>query len=153
VAPEEFLAIEGNEYQLSYREEKVQRLEKAVIHSQKQVEVARIPRGNGQILWAPLPVENSDRIEPLAALYRFALRTAAVAPLFTLNPASSAALVYPTVFDDAVLYTLVSECDRDLSFTLTQIEPQTPIRIDLKAQRSSLLFVRRKNGEVISKLG
>ena len=152
VAPEEFLFIEGIEYQLSYRGEKIQRLEKTIIKSHRRAEVAKIPHGKGQILWAPLPVENSDRMEPLAALYQFALRAADVAPLFSLKPTSTVMLVCPTVFDDAVLYTLVSECDRDTPLTLVHLETKTEIHVNLPAQRSTLIFLNRREGRILSKL-
>ncbi|MFY9937755.1 MAG: hypothetical protein WAK33_12825, partial [Silvibacterium sp.] len=72
--------------------------------------VETITHGSGHILWAQDPVEFSEDYEPTAALYRYALKFAGVAPsLREIAPLSPAVLAFPTVLDDAVLYSFSNE--------------------------------------------
>lgn len=152
VVQEEFLTIDGTEHLLSYRGDKIQKVEKAVVRQDGPASVLTIRHGKGVILWSPLPVEISDSVEPCAALYSVALKQAGIQPPFTIGQNDPSVLVLPGIFQSAVLYTLVSESDRDTEVRLTHRETGTPVNVTLPAQRAAMVFVNRKDGEIISRL-
>ena len=66
--------------------------------------------GAGKILWAADPVEFSEGYEAVAALYRWALNEAGVKAAFReVHPLAQSTLAFPTVLDDAVLYSFSNE--------------------------------------------
>ena len=152
VAQEEFLSIDGREFRLSFRGEKIQRLEKAVVKGDSAPTVHVIPMGKGKLLWSPLPVEVSESVEPGVELYKLALRDAGIAPVFRLEHDDPSILIVPTVFGKAVLYTIVSERDQDAQVQFIHLETQTRISVTVPAQRPVLFFVDRKDGTIVSSL-
>ena len=150
VTQEESLIIGRKEYRLSYRGEKLQRIEKSVVKEGETPAISIVRRGKGKIFWSPLPVEISDTPDTTAALYRYALKEAGVASVCEVDQRDSSVLIAPTVFNDAVLYTLVSECDRDVEAKWTHSESRTPLSITVRAQRSALVFVNRKTGNTLA---
>ena len=152
VSEEEFFTLEGTEYQLSYRGEKMQRIEKGVDTSDREAGLAAIPHGAGKIIWCPLPVELSESIEPAAALYRYAALQAGISPLVSIEPKSPGILVLPSLYEGAALYTLASGCDRDTRVRLTLLETNTHLNITVPAQRTAMGFVDRNQGELLGQL-
>jgi len=152
VAEEEFLRIGEIEYRLSYRGEKIQRVEKAIVHPDQKPAILTIPHGSGKLIWCPLPVELSDTVEPTIELYRYALNQAGVVPVCRAEPLNSGVIVIPAIFEDAVLYTLISECDRDTDILLTHLEPKTELKISVPAGRVAMVFIDRKKGKVLGEL-
>ena len=150
VAQEESILIGRKEYRLSYRGEKLQRIEKSVVEGSEIPAISIIERGKGKILWSPLPVESADMPETTAALYRYALKEAGVIATCEVERQNPSVLIAPTVFNEAVLYTLVSECDRDSEVKWNHRESNTPLSITVRAQRSALVFVNRKTGKVLA---
>jgi len=153
VAEEEFLMIDGHEYQVSYRGDKIQRIEKAVVDEDDPQEVMTIPHGKGMIFWSPLPVEVSESVEPTVALYEYALKGAQLSPVFSLEKKDPSVLVLPTVFNDSILYTFVSESDRDEEVHVLDKETKTAFTAEVPAQRTALVFLSRKDGTILAKLG
>ncbi|MBI5216094.1 MAG: cellulase family glycosylhydrolase [Ignavibacteriae bacterium] len=157
IMQEEFLNIDGNEIQLSFRGNKIQRLEKAVLRSSKDGlhlagGVHLIPRGKGNIIWSPLPVELSEQIQATVVLYSLALKQANVERTFSLEEEALGVLILPTIFKDSVMYTFVSETDRDTKINFKHIEAKTSIHVIVPAQRTSVLFMSREDGRIISTL-
>lgn len=150
VAQEESIVIGRKEYRVSYRGDKLQRIEKSVVEGGKIPAIAIIRRGKGKILWSPLPVEISDTPETTAALYRFALKEAGVEAACEVEQQNPSVLIAPTVFNEAVLYTFVSECDRDTEVKWTHRESNSSLSITVRAQRSAIVFVNRKTGKVLA---
>jgi hypothetical protein len=73
--------------------------------------------GKGKVLFSPLPLELNDNLETLGAVYRYALKTAGVAPAYDAGGLDPGVLVCPTRFPHATLYVLTSESDqRAVSF-------------------------------------
>lgn len=153
VTQEEFLIIDGVEHQLSFRGEKIQRIEKGSVESESTPSVKMLKHGSGQILWSPIPVEVSDTFDAIVALYKFALRQSKVTAVCALEKPNPSVLVSPTIFEKAVLYTCVSECDRDAKINFVHLESQTPIQLTVPAQRTTLIFVERKTGKILTQLG
>jgi hypothetical protein len=153
VAQTEFLRIGDATWRLDFRGDKLQRAEKAVVDGAQVTGLLEHARGKGRILWAPLPVELSESIEPSAALYSAAARVAGLEPAFTVDGADPSILILPLVFQDAVLYTFVSESGRDADLRLVHRETQTPVEVHLPAHRSAAVVLRRRDGAVLARRG
>jgi hypothetical protein len=128
----------------------MQRVEKAVAGVAK-VLVAR--HGKGKIVWSPLPVEIGEGIEATVAFYRYALVQAGVITNFRVVPDNAGVLVVPSVFERHVIYTFVSETDRDVSLRLFHKESRGSIPVVVKAGRTALVVLDRKTGSVIDTTG
>lgn len=152
VAEEEILTIDGVEYQLSFRGDKIQRIEKSVVKGNARQEIHIIPHGKGNIIWSPLPVELAESPEPTRTLYQFGLKHANLESIFSVEKSHSSILVLPTMYNDAILCTIVSESSQDEKIIIHYSETNTPINVTIPAQRSVILFISRKNGSIISSL-
>ena len=143
VAESEAITIGESEYLVRYDGEKMQRLEKAVT-SQSRGRPIIHAYGSGRIVWCPLPLELSDSMPALAAFYNLALAQAGIAPVFTATPRTPAVLILPSVFRDVVLYTFVSETDRETQMTVTHLETKKRFDVLVPAERTAMVFVERK---------
>jgi hypothetical protein len=150
VMPSEFLALGNGELHFRFGGEKMQRLEKAIVGEEKTARVHVAPRGAGKLVWCPLPVEASDTNEPVAEFYRYALAQASVAPLFTATGANPSILIRPTVFAGAVLYTFVSESERDTTLQVTNAAGKTAFTVKLPAQRAVFALLDRLTGRTLA---
>lgn len=114
--------------------------------------VETIRQGSGQILWASDPVELADGYDQTAALYNYALRSAEVKASFsgTLSPA---VLAFPTVLDDAVLYSFSNESLDDQSVDIRDAVSGAQLKFTLQAQRGGTILLSRKNGSVLAASG
>ena len=153
VMQSESLRIDEKTFQVGYRDQKIQRLERAVPTGESPAPVKVVARGKGRILWCPLPIELSDNAEAIAALYRYALSQSGWQQVYTIEKLNPALLIYPTVYDRVVLYTLVNEGDQDVTVRLTHVESRTPLSIPVAAGRTAMLLVDRKTGRVMDYLG
>jgi hypothetical protein len=152
VKESEFVTIGNRDYVVRYEGEEMQRLEKAVISPPPQsARPITFVSGPG-IIWSMLPLELGDSMPALAAFYRLALARARIAPVFTAIPRTPAVLVLPSLFRDVVLYTFVSETDRDTRMQLTHLESRTRFSVLVPAQRTSMVLLERKTGKIIGRL-
>ncbi len=141
----------GTRYVTRYEGEKIQRIEKAVVTGfQLPVQPLVRAHGAGRFIWSPLPLEVGDSMPALVAFYSLALAQARVAPVFSASPHRPSVLVLPSVFRDVVLYTFVSETDRDAQMQLTHSETKTRFAVTVRAGRTAMLLVDRKSGKVIA---
>jgi hypothetical protein len=75
------------------------------------------PLGKGKILFAALPLELNDNLHSVGEVYRYALKAANVAPVYSTTITDPGILICPTLFPEATLYVLASESNRhDVSF-------------------------------------
>jgi hypothetical protein len=88
----------------------------------------------------------------LVAFYRLALADARIAPIFTAIPRTPAVLILPSLFRDVVLYTFVSEIDRDTRIQITHLESRTRFSALVPAQRTAMVLLERKTGKIIGRL-
>ena len=65
--------------------------------------------GKGKILFSALPLELNDRLDAVAAVYNYALKTAGIEPVYTTANDDSGILICPTLLPHATLYVLTSE--------------------------------------------
>jgi len=59
-------------------------------------------------------------------------------------------LVLPSVFRNVVLYTLISETDRDKMIQVTHLETRTRIPVLVPADRTGMVLIDRKSGKILS---
>jgi hypothetical protein len=141
VAQQEHLEIDRITYELSFRGDKLQRVDTAAIAGATTPRVRELPLGQGALIWSPLPVELGHQVETTVALYRFALSRARVDPLFSLADPDPGILVYPAQFENALLLGVVSELGAPSDVT---IEPTgaAPIRLSLPPGRATMVLTR-----------
>ncbi len=162
VSNSEFIAIADREYEVRFEGEKVQRIEKAIVQPMAVIQGSRLPttnprsaqvlirsHGAGRFIWSPLPLELGDSTEALVAYYRFALQQAGVSSGFKVTPDTPSLLILPSVFEKAVLYTIVSETNCDLPITLQHLETSSRVSLNIPAKRAALVWLDRRSGEPI----
>lgn len=112
-----------------------------------------IRHGGGHILWERDPVEFSEDYEPTAALYRYALDYAGIKPPFLeLTPLSPGVLAFPTVLDNAVLYSFSNESLDAQTVNLMDAVSGAHIHFTIAAQRGAMLLIGR-NGVALASYG
>jgi hypothetical protein len=153
IAESEAITIGAREFLLRYDGEKMQRLDKAVVQpSRLPVRPLTIDFDSGKFIWSTLPLELGDSMPALAAFYRLALSQARISPVFTAIPRTPAVLILPSIFRDVVLYTFVSETNRDTRMHVTHLESRTRFAVSVPAQRTAMVLLDRKNGQIIARL-
>ena len=70
------------------------------------------PLGRGRILFAALPLELNDNLQAVGDVYRYALKVAGAAPVYTTTLKDPGILICPTRFPNATLYVITSESDQ-----------------------------------------
>jgi len=115
--------------------------------------VEMIPHGSGKILWAADPVEFAEGYDATAALYRWALEQAGVRPAFReAQPLARSVLAFPTVLDDAVLYSFSNESAEAQPVYIVDAVTGAHIHFTLRAQGGAALLLSR-DGKVLSSYG
>ncbi len=152
VAEEETLRLEGADLRVAFHGESFQRIEKAVVGGEERAEVRTIPMGAGKVIWCPLPVEVGSESAPVAALYRYALKQSGVAPVFSIERADPSVLIRPSVFEECVLYTMISESGEHKRIALTHRENGARISVTLPPQRAAQVLIERKSGRIVGQL-
>lgn len=113
-----------------------------------------VPYGAGKILWFADPVEFSEEYESAAAVYIFAAASAQVpASIKPLSPLSPAVLAFPTILQDAVLYSFSNETFRDQQVDFEDRATSAHIHFSLRAQGGAVLLLRKSDGQVIASYG
>lgn len=139
VAESEVITIGAREYLVRYDGEKMQRIEKAVFRGASRLIMSAY--GSGRFVWSQLALELGDSMTALAAFYRFALAQAGVAPVFTATPRTPGVLILPAVFRDVVLYTFVSEIDRDTRMAVTDLRSKRTFNVLVPAERTAMILI------------
>jgi hypothetical protein len=70
---------------------------------------AEVTLGKGKILFSALPLELNDRLDSVAAVYRYAIEAAGIKPEYTTTVRNPGILIAPTLLPKATLYVLTSE--------------------------------------------
>jgi hypothetical protein len=68
--------------------------------------------GRGKILFAPLPIELNDNLAAVGDVYRYALKAAGVAAVYSTTLTDPGILICPTQYPEATLYVITSESDQ-----------------------------------------
>lgn len=111
-----------------------------------------ISHGQGKILWAADPVEFAEGYDALAALYRFALQSSGVKPAFE-GSLSAGVLAFPTVLDNAVLYSFSNESFDSQPVDIRDTLTGARIKFTLEPQRGAAVLLNRKTGAVLAAYG
>jgi len=113
--------------------------------------VIEAPYGAGRILWCPLPLELNERIEPMAALYRYALNASGCARELEWARGGELPGVYGRKlrFAAGALFVFVSEFASDASIEVKDPETGTSYSFILEKERS-VLFAVDESGRVRS---
>ncbi len=152
VGAEEHLTIDGREYRLGFRGHKLQKIEKFVVEDQASPEVVVVPSGKGAFILCPLPVELSDSMDAIAALYRFAVAKSGIAPTVTVSTDDPSVLVRAVVFRDAVLTVFVSDAASARKITWTLAGSGKTFTVEVPARRTVVSIHGRTDGRVIATL-
>jgi hypothetical protein len=113
-----------------------------------------VAHGRGTILWAADPVEFAENYEPASTLYQYAMKRAGIAPAFQeLQPLSPGVMAFPTILENAVLYSFSSELLDDTEVDIQDVATKARIHFHLAAQRGALILLRRPDGHVLSSYG
>lgn len=152
VAADEVARIDEKLTRVSYRGEKMQRLQKAVLAPGAEVPPV-IPYGKGKIVWSPLPLELSDESDAAVTFHRLALRESGISPLFTREKPDrpSTVFVFPLLFARAALYILVSEGGAGETVELTHEETGFSFSARVAAGRTAMVLVSRTERSEISR--
>jgi hypothetical protein len=142
----ESFAVGGKEYLVRFEGEKIQRIEKSLIKGRGTAPVAG-RYGPGKLIRSALPLELGDSIEAVVAFYRFAMSETGVEPRFVATPRTPAVLVLPSVFREVVLYTFVSEIDRDTELRVTDVPTRKQFSVSVPAGRTAMVLINRRTGE------
>jgi hypothetical protein len=116
--------------------------------------VQEIPYGKGRIFWAAYPVELAQGAKPAAELYAMVMSAVGVQPPFEMKSSvGPGVLIYPTVLDDAVLYVMVSETDKNTDVDLRDKTSNAELKLRLLAGHSALAVIRKSDGGIAAKYG
>ncbi|HEX2268615.1 MAG TPA: beta-galactosidase, partial [Pyrinomonadaceae bacterium] len=149
VSQSEAVTIGSQVYTIRYEGEKMQRIEKSVFPNSRPLVQTH---GTGKLIWCPLPLEVGDSMTALSAFYNLALNQAQVRRIFNASPHSPAVLVLPSVFRDVVLYTFVSEIDRDTTMEVIHLETKSSFPVTVRGDRTAMVLLDRKNGKILARL-
>jgi hypothetical protein len=151
VAGEEEAIIFGSEYRVSFGGDKIGRVDKAVLGGLGgTIRTEQI--GAGKLVYAALPFELADNIEPTIALYQFALKQAVIQPPFSIETLDPGVLIRPLIFKDAILYSLVSETDADKELSFADNATGKALKVNVPAQRA-VMFLLARDGRVLAQYG
>lgn len=122
-----------------------------VLHFADDKSVETVQHGRGKILWAADPLEFAEDYDPTASLYRYALQDVGIEPSFdgTLSPG---VLAFPTVLDDAVLYSFSNESLDNQPVNIRDAVTGAHLRFTLSSQRGAMILLSRK-GAVLASYG
>lgn len=102
--------------------------------------------GKGKLIHCPLPLELSDSIEPLAELYRFAIKEAGITnTICKINEIDTKPnlMVYPIPYENCTVYTIVNEGEDD-SINFTDLASGAEIKMNVKGQRGCKIWIDKK---------
>lgn len=149
VSQSESISIGPQVFTTRFEGEKIQRVEKSVF---PRTRVLYQPYGLGHFIWSPLPLELGDSMTALSAFYTYALKQARISPVFSASPHSPSVLVVPSLFRDVVLYTFISEVDRDTTMRVTHLETGTRFPVTVRADRTAMVLIDRQSGKIRGRL-
>jgi hypothetical protein len=110
--------------------------------------------GSGHIFWAPYPVELAEGEMAAAKLYSAVFSEAGLTSPYELKSADApGVLIYPTILQDAVLYVMVSERDRDYDLDLVDRTTKGELKLRLPAEHAAMALIRKSDGAIIAKYG
>jgi len=113
--------------------------------------LVEVALGRGKLIWCPLPVELNDRIEPVAALYRYAAEAAGVRQTLLWRKGGEEPGVYgrKLSFEKGYLYIFVSETAWDREIEVQDPDTKQIYSFVLEKERSAL-FATDRTGRLLA---
>ncbi|HEY0784956.1 MAG TPA: beta-galactosidase [Acidobacteriaceae bacterium] len=139
LARQQHVTLPGGALPLTYPGLMITRLQQAVLPGSR--DWVELPVGRGRILYSPLPLEISDDIPTLAAVYRYALHAAGVEPAYTLSGDAPGITLAPTSYPAATLYVLTSESSADTRVTFRDTRSGKEFSGTIAAGHAALLLI------------
>lgn len=155
VRREEALRIGEETVQVSYGHRKIAELCKEVPaeagNGMAVPSIIEVALGNGRLLWSPLPLELNDRIDTVAAAYRYAMKKSGADQGLIWHKGGEASGVYgrKISFEDGALFVFGSEQSWDTEIEIKDPVSNTVYSFILEADRS-VLFAVNKSGELLA---
>ncbi len=112
--------------------------------------LAEVAVGQGRVLAAALPVEWNDNLEATGALYRYALKRAGVAPVYTTELQDADVLISPEQFPEATLYTVVVEGSSPTTVGFRDAASGKELSGLVDAGRAAMVLVTKTGGVAAS---
>ncbi|HRH42781.1 MAG TPA: cellulase family glycosylhydrolase [Pyrinomonadaceae bacterium] len=148
VSHNERMTIEGKIYRTHFGGEKIQQVRRADFYNDYLLNFSL--NGN-EVLWSPVPLEIGENMDAIKAFYDSAIKKAKLLPYFSLANDIPTILVRPTEFEKAILYLVMNESGNNELVELTHLPTKTKIEINLEAGKTSLIFVDKQTGKVLSR--
>ena len=98
------------------------------------------PLGKGKILFSALPLELNDNLQALGDIYRYALKTAGVSPVYTTTLNDPGIVIAPSAYPEATLYVITSESNRH-QVSFEDVRSQRKFSGTLESGRAALLLI------------
>jgi hypothetical protein len=154
VVQNELPVIGDKTYPTRFRQLKIQRLFKLVDTNGRSI--ITIPWGKGNVFWSTLPLENAEEIDPLVAFYELGVGAAEISSGFPKPFRDETTLYLTSEFANHVMLVGVSETSwptrTDISNILHGSKTSRSFTIEVPPQRTGILFIDRRSGEIVSHL-
>ncbi len=137
---------------LSFDQQKQNSLEALRFSDDSTLKEIRL--GKGRIFWAAYPVELAEGTQAAADLYQYVASRASIAPIFDVPPSlSPGILIYPTMFEDSILYTIISDNADDTNVDLRDKFTELRVSLRIPSQHAAMVLIGRREKKVIAKYG
>lgn len=149
VLREEIIEINGRDYFVSFAHERIADTVKgALLTSENSSAIVETPYGFGEIIWSPIPVELSERNEPIVALYEYVLDKVDINQPFIWKKGD-----YPGIygnklsFEKGFLFIFVSEFSKDTAIEITDPVTNQTYSFTIESDRT-VMFATDKQGVI-----
>jgi hypothetical protein len=113
-----------------------------------------IPHGKGRIFWAAYPVELSEDLQSTADLYSYVASGLNISPMFTSRtPVPPGILVFPTVFEDSILYVLVSDSADNAAIQVRDNATGADLTMTLPAEHAAIAVISKRDKKIVARYG
>jgi hypothetical protein len=141
----------GRPYSFSFSQDRQQRLEYLVFDNGSLSKETSL--GKGKLFWLAYPVELAEGSRLASEAYEKILPRITFMVPFATPVYVPAVLIYPVELQEAILYIIESESDRDLDIDLLDQTTRADFKLHLSAQRAALALIDKKSKQIVAKYG
>jgi hypothetical protein len=115
--------------------------------------------GTGQLFWIAYPLELAENYLEVPLFYRAIVQAAGIKPDLDVHTSwggalpNTSILIYELQLQDAILYILESEVDRDIDLGLHHIPTEAVANIHLPKQHAALVLIDKHTKQIVAKYG
>jgi hypothetical protein len=142
---------QGRPYSFSFSQDRQQRLEYLVFDNGSLSKETSL--GKGKLFWLAYPVELAEGSRLASEAYEKILPRITFMVPFATPVYVPAVLIYPVELQDAILYIIESESDRDSDIDLLDQTTRVDFKLHLSAQRAALALIDKKSKQIVAKYG